>query len=242
MTIATETLMAYVDGELDAADVRRVERAIAQDAALASYVEEQKALRLQLERAFAPIIAAPLPEQLERTIMAAPLPRPARRRVFVFPFLRLHSAWIPAGAVAVGVVFGIFAMSALNSGAVIGHRNGELIAQGALANALSNDLASEQVAAAQNRIGVSFRDKDGDYCRSFTSNGGSALAGIACFRRDQWRIATVATSEPGDATKFQPAAAAMPDAVRAALNGMIAAAPLDANGERDARDRGWRAH
>jgi hypothetical protein len=164
--------------------------------------------------------------------------------VFVFPSLRLHSAWIPAGAVAVGVAFGIFAMNALNSGAVIGHRNGELIAQGALATALSNDLASEQVAAAQNRIGVSFQDKDGDYCRSFTSSGGngSALAGIACFRRDQWRIATVATSEPGDATKFQPAAAAMPDAVRAAMNGMITAAPLDASRERDARDRGWRAH
>src|SRR3546814_18311004 len=56
----------------------------------------------------------------------------------------------------------------------IASEQGRLIASGALAKALDSQLASNQPQNARVRIGLSFRDREGRYCRSFDSG---ALAG-----------------------------------------------------------------
>ena len=48
MTIADEELMAYVDGELDAAARERVETAVAADATLAAKLGQQQSLMVSL--------------------------------------------------------------------------------------------------------------------------------------------------------------------------------------------------
>src|SRR3546814_15960075 len=64
----------------------------------------------------------------------------------------------------------------LQRGGPIGVEEGALVAQGGLAEPLDTQLASAQAPAAATRIGVSFADRQGRFCRSFDS---AALAGLA---------------------------------------------------------------
>ncbi|MFN3843995.1 MAG: zf-HC2 domain-containing protein, partial [Rehaibacterium terrae] len=63
MRISDERLMAYVDGELDAAQAAQVEAAIAADPALAAAVARQRRLRERLRAAFDPVLDQPVPER-----------------------------------------------------------------------------------------------------------------------------------------------------------------------------------
>src|SRR5581483_10390293 len=59
-----ETLMAYADGELDAAERAAIERALDSDPALAARVAQHQALRSDVFAAFAPILDEPVPPAL----------------------------------------------------------------------------------------------------------------------------------------------------------------------------------
>src|SRR5262249_49157889 len=86
----------------------------------------------------------------------------------------------PSLALAAALVLGILLGAWLRPRGPLGLRNGELIADGALAQSLSRQLASNQAATAPVQIGVSFRSRGGAYCRTFVLNGTEALAGLAC--------------------------------------------------------------
>jgi anti-sigma factor RsiW len=68
MTVDTETLIAYIDGELDAVTAKRVERAIEADPALRAEMEQHRALTQSLHGAFAPIAQAPVPEDRKSVV------------------------------------------------------------------------------------------------------------------------------------------------------------------------------
>ena len=72
MTISDDTLMAYADGELDAAAAAEVEQALRQDPALAERVRAQRALRARLQATFGAELAEPVPERLQRALVAPP--------------------------------------------------------------------------------------------------------------------------------------------------------------------------
>ena len=249
MTIPRETLMAFVDGELAPDEERRVAAEVGKDPALSAYVEQQQKLAEKLRSAFAPVLEAPIPERIERTVretapssslLSSLLSRLQRR--WQEHTARAGRAWIPAGALAVGIALGVFFDGLFSTGTDIRTKDGSLIAQGALAQALTVELASEQTADTRNaaRIGVSFRSTDGLFCRSFETGAGArgALAGIACLKDGDWQIAalTNATAREGE---FATAGGDMPTVIRSALNAMISGDPLDAAQERAARDRGW---
>lgn len=77
-----ETLLhAYVDGELDEADLARVEAALAADPALAEEVETWRRDKLLIARVYGPLLDRPLPEPLLRRLIApAAATPPVRRR------------------------------------------------------------------------------------------------------------------------------------------------------------------
>jgi Putative zinc-finger len=228
MTIPKETLMAYVDGELPPAERRAVEAELAADPELKSYVERHQLLSRTLHDSFDEVLRAPVPQALTDAL-APPMTG------FAIPWRRLllWSGAPAAAALACGVVIGILFLNR----AEIVSSGGVLVAHGGLADALTRQLTSEQTAQAD--IGISFRNKDGHYCRTFRAQ---ALAGVACREVGEWRIAAVGkvASEPSGA--YQPAASGMPDFVRDAVTGMISGEPLDAAGERKARASGWAAH
>ena len=77
MNFSDETVMAYADGELDAASRAAVEAAMATDPQLAQRVARHRALRERLRAALRPVLDEPLPERLLEGVRGAPAPRHA---------------------------------------------------------------------------------------------------------------------------------------------------------------------
>jgi hypothetical protein len=258
MRISDETLLAYVDGELDAAERARIDAAARTDAALARRIQAQRRLRERLAGAFASALEEAPPQHLVEAITA---PRPpaevvdlgqarARRAAAArkAPAWPVWAGWASAAA-AVVLVAGVairFAPQAIAppGEAMIGGPAGSLNAQGQLASALDGQLASASPAAGQAvRIGVSFRSTDGRYCRTFQVASGDGFAGLACRDPAGWRIRmAVAGAAPAQAPAggFRQAATEIPAPVTSAVDSLINGAPLDASEEAAARARGWR--
>ncbi len=143
MTVSDEELMAYVDGELDAARSESLRQEIAANADLRRRVAEQQALRERLRHAFDRTLEEPVPARLtELTVRArvVELGSSTRRRP-------TRVAWLSGLALAAGIVLGIALGPALVKLAreqpdVIAN-GANVAAGGALADALSRRLASE---------------------------------------------------------------------------------------------------
>lgn len=236
--MANETLMAFVDGELAPEEMTRVEALLRQRPDLEAAVEQQRALRRELHASFESIMNAPLPAALSDAVMNTQPSMQWRLRTAMRTLLTPRGLiWtaVPAAALACGVIVGVLFSS--SSSVLMAARGNALVAQGALANALNTQLASTQTAQGP-QIGISFHDRNQRYCRTFTA---SNLAGVACNSASGWNIAALSERPAEPSGTYGTAASAMPDVVRLAVQGMIEGAPLDAAGERQARDRGWKA-
>ena len=244
MTVTDEELMAYVDGELDASRSDAVRREMTADAELAQRVAQQQALRDRLRRAFDRTLEEPVPARLTELInddrviqfATAQPKRPAR------------SAWLGGLALAAGVVLGVALGPALMNlpwaQPEIVTDGSRLTARGALADTLSERLSSEQAATDAIRLGASFVARNGEYCRTFVSRrDGRGIAGLACREGASWRILAtqVVTGASEGSEDYREAATAMPPAVLAAGDALMAGEALDARGEAEARDRQWTA-
>jgi hypothetical protein len=118
---------------------------------------------------------------------------------------------------------------------------GALVARGPLATALSNQLAADQSRNSAVQIGVSFRAKSGDYCRTFALAGAVSPSGLACRHGEEWQVEAL-TQEPGTVGEsgYRTAGSAMSATILKSVEGQIAGEPLDQAGERAARERGWK--
>lgn len=243
MSVRTETLMAYVDGELTPEEARGVEAEIAAKPELKAFVEQQEALRRGLHDSFDAVFDLPLPEAMLAAAAQPPSLRWRLAQAFKALVSRRVLIWsgIPAAAaLACGVAVGVLITSP--GGANIVSMPGGLVARGALSATLSGTLSGRPVQTAEVQIGISFRDKTGRYCRTFQTGGASPLAGVACHQGGDWHIAALAVpaKEEGAGTAYHLAGSAMPDAVRSAVRGMISGSPLDATGEQNAMAHGWK--
>lgn len=240
-TIDAETVMAFVDGELDELGAARVARAMAEDPALAARIDAERRLKARLASHYAPILDAAVPERLTAlfdTRTPAPVPTPvtdlaeARAK-------RRPAAWIAtAMAMAACLLLGLFLGRGFDlpgSGPKGEGAGTALIAEGRLATALDTQLASAQPADAAIRIGLSFHAQDGALCRTFS---GEAIEGIACRSGAHWQLRRTA-SDPETATRTAYRQAASGE-LMAAAQAMMAGEPLDAAGEQAARAGGWR--
>ncbi len=238
--------MAYADGELDAATRAAVEAAMADDPQLAQRVARHQRLRTRLSGAFDPVLDEPLPERLLNTVRSAPANARADN---VVPLQRPRASaprwsWPQWGAIAASLVAGALLAPLLlrpPADAALSTREGQVLAGGVLSRALSEQLASRQSRDAPVQIGVSFRARDGEYCRTFMLRDKSALAGLACHNHGSWRLQllTAAASPVTAPGAYRPAAAALPPAVMRAADELISGEPLDANAEAAARGRHW---
>jgi hypothetical protein len=242
MTVTNEELMAYLDGELDATRRESLRQEIAASADLSRRVAEQLELRDRLRRAFDPALDEPVPARLTELIGRARVVESGsstRRRPS-------RVAWLSGLALAAGIVLGIALGPALlqfvrEPPDVVASGQG-IVAGGALADALSRRLASEQSASNPIRLGVSFQATSGEYCRTFISRrGDGALAGLACRQGGAWRIDALqaVTTVPEDANGYRQAATSLPPLILRAAEDSMAGDPLDAVGEAAARDHHW---
>jgi hypothetical protein len=255
MTISDETLMAYADGELDAAAQAAVESAMQSDPQIEKRVAQHRALRLRVETAYSAELSEALPERLlmaargvprrhagsvvnlqeARAAMERGAPRATPRR----------PQWQSAGALAasliVGVGVGFFMWGRSESSLVVGP-GGALVARGPLARVLSDQLASEQSLSSAVRIEVSFLAKSGEYCRTFSLSGEASPSGLACRHGNEWQVQALARERAvGGDSEYRTAGSGLPASILKSVEGQIAGEPLDQAGEKAARDRGWKS-
>jgi len=242
MTVTDEELMAYLDGELDTARSESLRHEIAASAELARRVADQQALRDRLRHAFDRTLNEPVPSRLTDLTsrdLVIDFAAATRRRTS-------RTAWLSGLAVAAGIVLGIaigpMLLELAKEQPEIVASGAEVAAGGALADALSRQLASEQSASDPIRLGVSFLAKNGEYCRTFISHrGGGSMAGLACRHGAAWRIDALqsVTSAEGDSDGYRQAATSLPPLVLDAAEVWMAGDALDAQGEAEAREHNW---
>lgn len=246
--VGEERLMAWLDGELDEAAAAEVARAVAADPALAERARRERALRGKLRDAFAPALDEPVPERLLAVLGMTPQ-QPAAPAVDNVVPLRPRSAtqrvrewrWPEWGALAasvlLGVLFGAQFLREPGQGPVR-IEDGALVADNGLVRVLDAQLASDAKPDAALAVGLSFRDGEGNYCRTFTARGEQSLGGLACRSGDAWRVIALGEAERQDG-ELRQAASALPASVLAEVDARQQEL-LDAAGERAARDAGWR--
>jgi hypothetical protein len=241
MSFSDETLMAYADGELEPAERAEVERAMRGDPEVAARVAQHQALRSDVFAAFAPVLAEPVPARLTAAAVPAKVAdldalRAARQAPAAAP-VRGWS-WAQWGGMAASLAIGVLTGGLLLGGQLqptIAAVDGALVAKGALADALSSQLAGSAPSGGV-KIGVSFAAKDGSLCRSFTIG---AAAGLACRQGGQWTLPVMAEAPSDVAGEYRQAGSATPAAVLDAIDARISGPTLDAAGERAAQQGDW---
>lgn len=221
---ADESVTSYVDGELDGEALAAFERRLAADPALQAEVTRHHRLRRRLSATFDPVLHEPVPLRLDLAARAANT-RQVRWRAPQWAAM--------AACLLAGVVIGRAALAPVGP---LTERDGALVARGALGAALEEGLASEPGPI---RIGVTFRDDGGRWCRTFES-APDRLAGLACRKSGRWTAEAIAAWTPGPHDRYRTAGSETPASVLAAVDASISGSPVDAVAERAARDRGWK--
>jgi len=225
-----EILNAFIDGELPPKEMERIAALLAERPDLDAWVRRREAMRADIKNAFSELVTAPPPTRLVQAVKGAPISWRWHLRQFTAPRI-----WAPAGtALALGLVIGI----ALHPGSDFASRDGQMMAQGALTAALNDQLASDGHAGPGPRVGISFRNRNGRYCRTFDAG---AQSGLACHGDQGWVITLLAAHPQAESSgTYRMAGSEMPDIVRAAVSANIDGEPFDAAAEKAARGRGWK--
>lgn len=221
---------AWLDGELPEPQASAMAARVAADPELAAFAEQHRALGTRLAAAFAPIAVAPVSPRLAEA---------ARPQAEVINFAaareRRRPSWSITGlAVAASLALGLAIGVALPDGGIVQSRGAQLAAAGPLESALDRQLAS---AGDQNgiRIGVTFKDQQGRFCRSFTAQ---AQSGLACRSGDDWRIeGTVAVQRQG--TDYRMAGSGDP-ILGSLIDSRLSGEVLDATQESEIVRRKWK--
>lgn len=254
MNISDETLMLYVDGELDAPTRAAVESAAAADLALAARVAALRGQSERLRRAYASTLEESVPERLRSVVIPTVSPPQgtvvdlAPRRAARSIRERLNRwAWPEWAAIAASLLLGAVVMQLQayhNQGGQLRAAADGLVAGPALARVLSSQLASTQESDSVIRVGPSFQNRSGQLCRTFAARSVRPWSGLACFSEGDWRLG-MTMENPGANGRGSPDRMRMaasefpPEILRAAAEQMLGE-PLDGAAERTARDRGWR--
>lgn len=228
MKFSDETLMAYADGELDSATRADIEGAMAGDPDVARAVERHRRLAARVRTAYAAELEEPVPARLS-ALVAKPAGRGIALRRWQAP------AWTALAASVVGL--GVAVLLMREPAVPYEEVGGVLLARADLDEALTSALASRPEDARVS-IGISFRDRQGDFCRTFQLRQEEPVAGLACRHGEAWQLRALAkaAAQEGEVRT----ASAMPLAVLQAVDAAIDGEPLDAAAEAAARDAGWR--
>jgi hypothetical protein len=224
--VSDEMLMAFVDGEVDAATADDIRRSIAGDPVLAERAAKFEMARDAVRTAYAGIRAQPVPEALVASILghrSASAPAFPRRRVF--------QAALPLAA-SIAILFGMS-----------GYWYGQQAAPAA--DPFGNQAIAEALGATASggrntiRIGATEADfttlatyrVDGGLCRTFEVSGADlqTTRGVGCNRGADWTVDLTVAQAGGDS--YAPASDAGLGSIDAFLDALEAQGPLSAEEE-----------
>lgn len=261
-----ETLMAYVDGQLDPHRITEVEAALAHDSQAQAMVRQFRDSALALRNAFDPILHEPVPERLLAAVQAPVTGKVhdirLARRGGVARFFP-QTAWARAAVVALLVGAGAGYLSAQWWGTPL-----ESVASVAVADPLLHEAlettASGAVFVKQERESglerdimplLTFQDARQRYCREFESTvkgrGEPQVSyGVACRDAGGWQPYAVMASPliaptlGGDATQdhsqYAPAAGKEAAGLDTVIQRLMVDQPLKPDQEAALIGRGWR--
>lgn len=247
--LSDETLMAYADGALDGVAAKAVEKAAAEDDAVAQRIALFRATGDVLATARAARPAEPVPETLMARVQAVlDAGRDTPGDTPVVPFARPATGdgasrrlWAPMAlaaslALAIGLATGLTLRPPAAPDAAPAFATLEA---GGIAAALSRleAGASERVAAGEISVISSFRMPDGGLCREFELDAESAaMVGVACAEGTAWGLRFAVATGPGageDGQRDYAPAGAL-EALDTWMMGIGAGAPLSPQEERAA--------
>lgn len=234
MKFSDEVLMAYAHGRLDEPARIEVERAMRTDPTVAAQVARHRAPLAHGAGNFDDMLdeQARMAGQGGKVVHLDAVRAARQQALQAAPPARTRWSWhqwaVLAAALAIGALEGAVAYSLMQGDAglaAVDGKGGALVAQGVLANALTNQPAG---ADGKVHIGTSFAAKDGRYCRSFVLGG---AGGLACRNGERWHIVVMAEIVQDDV---------VPQPVRAVIAQRIDGATLDEQAERAMLRQGWR--
>lgn len=192
--------------------------------------DQLNAERRRLAAAFEGVLDEPVPDRL-KALLAEPAPQ-----VVDLGAVRVQrrgmSNWAAWGGMAATLVLGTLIGTRLMLPGM--DEAGRLVVTGDIDKALNTDLASDSPDAVA--VQVSFKAKDGRYCRTFSTE---SSAGLACRQPDGAWVLKHLAALPASGSEMRQAASSLPASVLAAMDEAIAGEALNAEQEKAARDAGW---
>jgi hypothetical protein len=237
MAITDEMLMAYADGELDAAAMAEVDLAMAEDESLA----ERVAVFADTRRAVKDAYAAPAPVSAELTAKVRAMAGAAQTRPKMAEVIDLSSRRRPSPIWSMAMAASVAMAIGLTGGWYFG-KGGSTGADGLQLTALSDPAISDALtrAAAGERVKLpsgnefaaiaTYRTADGELCREFEYDqpAGSTYVAVACDQSGAWDLRFAVASAPDDAG-YAPASSL--DTLDAYLDATGAGQPMTAEDE-----------
>jgi len=214
--VTDEMLMAFVDGETDAAATAMIARALAADAGLAARAEGFRASRALVREAFGDARREPVPEALVEAVARAD----RAGEVVAFPRRRMLRLALPlAASLAAGFGLAGYLLGQAGTGA------SDPLGRAAIAEALA--ISGEEALL---RTLAAYRI-EGGLCRSFDLSGPDVvLSGVGCDRGAGWTLDLTVARAGGDGL-YAPASEAALSSIDAYLDTLEASPPLTAEEE-----------
>ena len=230
-----ELLGAFVDGELPPNEMAQIAALLMLRPDLDRYVRLQEKLQTELRSIYP--LTVPVPQRFTKLIGSAPISWRWRLRTRCSSSYGVRPLLAAGAALAVGLMVGLVIHP---TGDIGTDAAGRIIAQSRLGEALNTELASNGYPGSGPRIGISYRDKHGLDCRTFTEGEN---AGLVCREDGAWVIGVLVKQQPENSSAaYRMAGSETPEAVRRAVAASIDGTPFDARKEKAARDRGWSSH
>jgi hypothetical protein len=232
-TIDEAVIIAWVDGELDDVEAARVAQAVEADPELSALADRHRQMKTRFAAAFDPITETTVAMPAVPTAPVISLAAVRAERETTASAAKLPQRWWGVGsAVAASLVVGVLVGHGMGGPAGVIDKPDALALSSPIARALDDQLSGDGGAV---RVALSFQDRDGRYCRSFS---GQNFSGIACRDRAKWQLRYVA---PASAQRTDYRMAGGDTAQADVVSAMIAGNPLDRSGEEAARKAGWRS-
>ncbi len=246
--ISDERLSAYLDGELPPEEAAEIEAALARAPELAARLDRLRQADELAARALHAIDERPLPPAVEALLTArpeAPLLRPLFWRQAARPLALAASIALLIGfaagylaAAQFGASAPVFAIAEASLGE-IAHTQPLFPVLETTPSGTRRALAGLDLEATPT---LSFRAKDGRYCREMLVTGRDlARRGIFCrSTAGTWQALALVAAPGADATAYAPAADTGAALLDRSISDLVAGAPLDAAAERQLIEKGWR--
>lgn len=213
------TLVAYVDGELDAATAREVEEALAEDTEAQALLERLVASTGLVRSAFAAQLSEPVPERLLDAVREPSASRSRPAGGTAVPWWARSVSALAASIVLVAVGFGggflVFGGGPTETWDPAGQALAARVIEGRklFNGTLENEISGTSLAwrDAESGMGITvtpvktYRRKQGGFCRDYridrdTPNGKEIERGIACREGDGHWVTRYATIEVQDSS------------------------------------------